>query len=343
MLNDSLALSDILTGLPQQADFDAIHAALMATERGRWFLAEYAERNCHAEADRPIGAFGRVETAIPGGGLPQHRAGAGAAAALSEIAAALTRIEAEMAARPRPSDGLDSIERLRDIAFVLHERSIEASLCDALDAAVRDIAAVCASLDSSAERAGRAAELLRSLKHRISEMIALTAAEPDPAESEESATPAACEGIATAAPSLAVPDREQDLSSRPNNEASARQFSSNSDVLPALDAVGVGPAVRTDNRPPRSDAVEPTAPLLAMDVNGPIGPDEDPGGLFDSDSRVDVTASRDSDMSDTSSIECAVPQPAVPKLPETVPASVSADPMAAIRALSEEELIALFS
>jgi hypothetical protein len=294
MLNDSLALSDILTGLPQPADFEAVLAALMATERGRWFLAEYAERNRHAEADRPIGAFGRVEAAIAGDGLPQHPAGA--AAALWEVAAALARIEAEMAARPRPSDGFDSIERLRDIAFVLHERSIEASLCDALDAAVRDLAAVCATFGLSAERGGRAAELLRSLKHRVSQMIALTAADSDP-------------------------DRERDLSSRPNSEASGR----------------------ADNRPQRSDAVEPSAVLPACDLNGPVGPDEDPGGLFDSNGRVDVTALRDSDASDTTSLERAAATPAVAELPETVPAGVPSDPLAAVRALSEEELIALFS
>ena len=60
MPNEPLALLQILAGLPDEADHDAVHAALMATERGRRFLTEYADRNRHAlERDR-----GHLESAL---------------------------------------------------------------------------------------------------------------------------------------------------------------------------------------------------------------------------------------------------------------------------------------
>ena len=72
MPNDPLAL--ILAGLPDEADYDAVHAAIMATERGRRFLSEYADRNRHADTAMIVGAIARVETAIRGDDAPRANA-----------------------------------------------------------------------------------------------------------------------------------------------------------------------------------------------------------------------------------------------------------------------------
>lgn len=45
-------------------DFIAILSAVMETERGRWFLAEFARRNRHAETDRVLAAIARLEAAM---------------------------------------------------------------------------------------------------------------------------------------------------------------------------------------------------------------------------------------------------------------------------------------
>jgi hypothetical protein len=50
MSNDPPARSDILSGAPDDTEYDAIYAAVTATERGRWFLTEFAMRSRHAES-----------------------------------------------------------------------------------------------------------------------------------------------------------------------------------------------------------------------------------------------------------------------------------------------------
>src|SRR5437764_13875139 len=51
-----------------EADYEAIEAAVMETVRGRWFLAEYARRNRHADTLMLIAALDRIEAAVRGEG-----------------------------------------------------------------------------------------------------------------------------------------------------------------------------------------------------------------------------------------------------------------------------------
>jgi len=171
MPNEPLALPDILAGLPNEADYDTVYAAVMATERGRRFLTEYANRNRHADTQMLVGAIARVEAVIRGD--PSPHAPAVLVGDLIEIAAAIDRIEAEIATgKTQASDVLGAVERIQDIAFVLHERPVEATLCDALDAAIREISDAFAHSNSTAESARKATELLQALTSRIGAMIA---------------------------------------------------------------------------------------------------------------------------------------------------------------------------
>lgn len=47
-----------------ESDYESIHAAVMETVRGRWFLSEYARRNRHADTDVLLKAIGRIESFI---------------------------------------------------------------------------------------------------------------------------------------------------------------------------------------------------------------------------------------------------------------------------------------
>src|SRR3984893_13822244 len=171
MPNDPLAL--ILAGLPDQAGHDRVHAALMATERGRRFLTEYADRNRHADTAAIVGAIARIEATLRGDGPPR----ADAAGDLMEIAAAIDRIEAALAASATPASDISAaIERLLDIAFMLHERPVEATLCDCLDSAIRDISEANMRSESTAAGIREAAELVGALALRVREMMALSIA-----------------------------------------------------------------------------------------------------------------------------------------------------------------------
>ena len=171
MPNDPLA--QILAGLPDEADYDAVHAALIATDHGRRFLTEYADRNRHADTTAIVSAIARIEATLRGEGPPR----AEAAGDLMEIAAAIDRIGAALAAGTPPAPDVSaSIERLLDIAFTLHERPVEATLCDGLDAAIREISAANMRSESTAVGIREAAELVRALAGRVREMMALSSA-----------------------------------------------------------------------------------------------------------------------------------------------------------------------
>ena len=171
MPNDPLA--QILADLPDEADYDAVLAALMATDRGCRFLAEYADRNRHADTTAIVSAIARIEATLRGDGPPR----ADAAGDLMEIAAAIDRIEAALAAGTTAAPDISAaIERLLDIAFMLHERPVEATLCDGLDAAIREISAATMRSESTAAGIREAAELVRALAGRVREMMALSSA-----------------------------------------------------------------------------------------------------------------------------------------------------------------------
>jgi hypothetical protein len=43
------------------SDYEAILSAIMETARGRWFLAEYARRNRHADTEMLLTAIGKLK------------------------------------------------------------------------------------------------------------------------------------------------------------------------------------------------------------------------------------------------------------------------------------------
>jgi len=175
MSSDPLARSDIWTGVPNETEYDAVYAAVTATERGRWFLTEYANRNRHADTHLLVTALARIETAIHDDVAAPAAAASGAD--LTEMAAAIDRIGAAMAAdRPPAPDIGAAAERIQDIAFGLRERAVDAAVCDALDAAVREISAASAKSESGGERAHGAPELLRDLAERVDDMIKVSVA-----------------------------------------------------------------------------------------------------------------------------------------------------------------------
>jgi hypothetical protein len=102
---------------------------------------------------------------------------------LAELAAVVDHLEAIIAAAAGSEvDGSDAVERIADIAFVLHERDVEASLCDSLDAAVRDLGNAGGRTKQNVGRMRQAAELLRELSRRVNDIIARSLAAPTGAE-----------------------------------------------------------------------------------------------------------------------------------------------------------------
>jgi hypothetical protein len=421
MPNDPLAL--ILTGLPDEADYDAVHAALMATDRGRRFLTEFANRNRHADTTAIVNAIARIEATLRGDGPPR----ADAAGDLMEIAAAIDRIGAALAAGTPPAPDISAaIERLLDIAFMLHERPVEATLCDGLDAAVREIAEATMRSESTVLGSREAAELVRALAGRVREMMALSNASrggsqpagenvdaasgagffelatndsetfaqavaelaaslptfadapsqpveaapapepesgegvPAPAaeivpsdnvllpadETQQTATETGTPDSDTAPPQLASTDMS--LSEAVLNQAFSDDYFSNVNLPDGAPVSEEAASAQIMSEEPPSEAV---APVQNISTEPVPGPQEDPADLFEppgvplesAATSVEAAAPVTADAPVPAEPPAEPPRAVPPPPTRAIPRPPGSDPLAAVRDLSEEERIALFS
>ncbi len=177
-------------------DFDMIEAAVKETERGRWFLSEYARRNRHADTQVLLGAITRLERTLAGERSSQEIERM--RFDLAEMARAISRAKVEIAAmRPNgdvqaridegtdaldttvrtseraTADILQSAEHIQEAAWTLRENGAEDRLCDTLDKRATDIYTACAFHDLTAQRTTKVVQVLRHLEGRINAMVDL--------------------------------------------------------------------------------------------------------------------------------------------------------------------------
>ncbi len=188
MSTNPLHLSDILAGPPNDADYEAIYAEIVTTERGRRFLTEYAIRARQPDTHMLIGTIARLEAAMRDD-LPLQ-VPATFARDLTELAAAIERVEAEIAASGTPApDGLPAAERIQDIALALRDLARRADAMIALVAAV----------------AGPGVEPLA-----VDPAVAPTAAQPEAAIEDEAAGEDAFDRGTPPPAELSEPEARQD-------------------------------------------------------------------------------------------------------------------------------------
>src|SRR5712691_12045193 len=102
MTDEPFALSTIPPALPAEADYDTIHAAVMRTVRGRWFLEEYAKRNRNADTGLVLDAIAHVEAVVRS--EQAHQASQGVRIELLEMARTIAQTRADVAeAKPERS------------------------------------------------------------------------------------------------------------------------------------------------------------------------------------------------------------------------------------------------
>lgn len=357
--NGPLALSGIGAGLPQEAEYDAVYAAVTATERGRWFLTEFANRNRHADT--------------------------------GSLVAALARIEAAVGAEPRPSVSVPTpdfgaaAERIADIAFGLRERGADPALCDALDAAVREIGAACARSAHDPERARGA------VPAHVDEKALGGEASSAPADQAMNRSDQN-DGAATADVEFALQDSEKfaaaaaalaaSLSSLDDQAAEEPRCAApvveenSAAVIPPQDYFGVAaptppepaasvprwhiespdfvfrPTRPADDRPTITLSSETRAPHALPGPRLLPNPEDDPAELFDIRSTVAVAPDAAATGATVSAPSVSraptdVAQTLSPRVPVVPPVRAVAraapiDPLAALHALTEDELLALF-
>ena len=365
MANDALAQSGIDLGLSGEADYDTVYAAVTATERGRQFLTEFADRSRRAEIHALMAAIARVEIAVRGD-------------APSKQAAHSTDLEA-------------ATERLADIAIALRERGADPTMCDALDAAVREISLACGgdSNDQKTANGGSPADDNRTATtdrgvpgpahqaagHDVEADSPILGEALDMPLRDAAAFAAAAAALAASLTALsedaeaasemqgtscagAIPPHDYETVSAPCPVAAAEQQGPRWHIE-APDFVFHQPQPANDHgADPSSRSARPHALLPGLQLLP--SPDEDPAELFEPSPKRGVTlpgatptapaakppsplAAAVSAAAQAVSVANATPSrgPAGPTVrPMPRPAPVS--PIAALRGLTEEELIALF-
>jgi hypothetical protein len=192
MTDEPFALSTIPLAVPAQADYDTLYATVMGTERGRWFLAEYARRNRNADTERLLEAVARIEAVIRGD--RSELAAQGVRIELLEMAKAIARTRAEVAGikpegspagkaadapnRDPSQDILAAAERLKDIAWTMRERGLDHGTCDQIEAVGATILSAAALRGPGDRRAGKLSEALQHLERRINALLDANLAVP---------------------------------------------------------------------------------------------------------------------------------------------------------------------
>lgn len=202
----------LATPVISEAEYADIESAVLETMRGRWFLAEYARRNRHADTILLLAGLERLGAAVRAGSdMPLDRIRVD----IIEMADAINRTKAEVAAiklehgdaapsrnaaaeldaivgatETATSDILAAAEQVQEIAWTMREQgSAPSEVCDELDRKATDIYTACSFQDLTGQRIRKIIEVLDYLDARINSLMTacgMDGADQTPARSETS-------------------------------------------------------------------------------------------------------------------------------------------------------------
>jgi hypothetical protein len=355
---------------PVEDDYDVICATLMESARGRWFLEEYARRNRNADTTAVLAAIERLEGVVRGEREQQPQQDF--RALLLDMANAITATRAEVAAlAPQPqgraeTNGagaspdhphaaaagahvLAAAERIADVAWTMRERGFDPKTCDQIEALATSILKAPSLHKADDQRAQQLSEVLVYLERRVNGMLAgmlpawagAAAArepiEPEPEIGATAAEPPGIDGATDESAALALPadlpspsrmrkSGKPDL--RPESDEAASEATS-------ADAAAIDhETAAADSPAPEAAAIELPPPEAAA-ADGLLGPMPLPVSL----------------ALPTAPVVLPPPSPVVPEgiaepaqpVASPAPRLAARDPLAFLKAMSSEELIALFT
>jgi hypothetical protein len=188
-MENSQALSPL-----RESDYEAIEAAVMETEKGRWFLAEYARRHRAADTGEVLGAIGRLELILKRERRPDadrirldigemkdaiERTKLEIAQIKSDGRSPLSRFDrasSELDAIVEQTEGatseiLGSAEKIQELAWTMREAGVDNALCDDIENLTTNIYMACSFQDLTGQRTQKVVQVLRYLENRINAMI----------------------------------------------------------------------------------------------------------------------------------------------------------------------------
>ncbi len=174
-----------------ESEYDAIEAAVMETERGRWFLAEFARRNRTADTAKVLAAVHRLELAVGGDTLPANFDAIIAQVDALRAVVARAAIDAGISAEGTPgetaSPGGDATrlaseaaaQRIRKAADHLAEiaerlKDQRPDLVARLEQSIVQIHSAASLFDLAAQRLTRVTGSLKAIESQVEELASLT-------------------------------------------------------------------------------------------------------------------------------------------------------------------------
>ncbi|WP_240535649.1 hypothetical protein [Bradyrhizobium sp. STM 3809] len=138
---------------PDEGDYEAIREAFMETERGRWFLGEYAKRNRNSDTRMVLDEVARLERVVaalqPAPIEPPPSEMVAAMMSLVDEAAEVAAVAAaSLAIDARLAPIRTGARILEEISWRWREIGSEARTCDSIDAQVQAIQDSCRQLSA---------------------------------------------------------------------------------------------------------------------------------------------------------------------------------------------------
>ena len=345
MSNDRLPSPDLVTKPAQDAGAAAVGPDEGGSQRKRGVFTEYKAADPAPDPNDTrtlLQTIARLEAAMRDA---PSQATVGLLLGLAEFAATIKQIESMLPANEAPTPDVHfAVEHMQDIAMALRLRDVEAALCDTLDAAIREVGDAIVRGDAAAARTHSAAALLRELAGRINQMIAIGddiagAAATEAIDSTSASTEKRFDNTANEplADSIVAPasDQQQGLLPQPlplvtvlpdkqaGGELSEQQailFEPVSSSLLSAPQLVEEEATPARDQPSESLIAETSASIFAAAAAAAETTEDTGAAPISTQSRLDVGT----------------------QAPGTV-RDAATDPLAALNALSEEEIIALFS
>jgi len=327
-----------------EADYEAIADAVMETERGRWFLKEYARRNRNTDTQTVLDALERLEDRIttdaPSGGdtsvaLISHN--------VIDLAEAITQVKREVQDLGGQGDDkdhfnsateeleaivtqtetatgeiLEAAEKIQEVLWTLREEGANETQCDIIESKIIDVYTACSFQDLTGQRSSKVVRLVGYVEKRVSAMMDILGLSSKESDAESSST---AQQSSNQSEELSTAEAYQEGDER-----------SDAHLLhgPALDGEGIeqddvdalfggGEAVAADDTP-AADASE------AETFDAPL--EEDP--------LVDETPLVEDDASEEAELEAAAPDLA--DMQDEPEAPAEQEPQAEPELLSEPEL-----
>jgi hypothetical protein len=372
MSEDLVAIPQVLLA-PAAGDYDVIFSALMQTERGRWFLQEYARRNRSADTNLLLAAIERIESAVCAERSQELQPNL--RADLVEMAQAITQTRAEVAgikdetagavgvppqARPQqpPGDVFAAAERIRDVTWAMRGHGFDPATCGQLEELAATILSASALRDPTDRRARKLGEVLQYLEHRIAKLIDSCAEDPAAPSGERAEEGVQDTGVEDARLDDAGLDDAQARAPAPAAPAGLN----GSSALVAHSSAGDDAEGAAERSPPTieiptalaafhddfdEEAAAPPPPLLASAVAAPASPADTASPVISAEPDPPALPSLAEAAIAAFSAELAgldVAPPVPRRLPHSpLPQRILGDPLAALKAMSAEELVALFS